>query len=175
MNKSNKLKNILYFIIICAVLVLLDQITKVIFSNCLKDGNINIIPNFFYLELVWNSGAAFGILKDSRILFCVLTILICLVIEFYYFRIPRTKEYTLLRIDFIFLFSGALGNLIDRIKRGTVIDFLAFDFGSYSFPRFNVADIYITVSAIALFVLILFYYKDEQLAVVFSRNKKKGQ
>ena len=68
-----------------------------------------------------------------------------------------------MRIISITLFAGACGNLIDRIKTGRVIDFIAFDFGSYSFPRFNCADIYVTLSAIALFIMIIFVYDEKQL------------
>ena len=72
----------------------------------------------------------------------------------------------------IILLSGAVGNLIDRIKCGYVVDFLAFDFGSYKFPRFNVADIYVCVSAAILFILIIFVYSDEQLHDILNMKGK---
>lgn len=163
MNKNGIVKKVVIFIICCAVLIFIDQITKSLAVHTLSDGNVNIINNFMYLELVYNSGAAFGILNNWRIVFCILTVIFCIVIEIFYLRLPGKRTYLPLRIIGIVLFSGACGNLIDRIKTGVVVDFIAFDFGSYSFPRFNCADIYVTLSAIALFIMLIFVYNEEQL------------
>ena len=163
MKTKKSLRNTFIFIISCLFLIALDQITKYIAASQLPNNTIELIPNFFSFELVWNNGAAFGILQNARVLFCIITIIICIAIEYLYFRIPHTKEYIYLKIIGILLFSGAIGNLIDRVKRGSVIDFIAFDFGSYSFPRFNFADIYVSLSAVALFIVVLFVYNEEQI------------
>lgn len=169
MNKS-RTKNIVLFIVSACILVGIDQITKNIAGSSLIGNNKNIIDGFFYFELVHNRGAAFGILADSRIFFCVITILFGLILLFINIKIPAEKLYRPLRTTITILFSGAVGNLIDRIKNGYVVDFIAFDFGRYSFPRFNVADIYVCTAALLLFVLIIFYYSDEQLSVLFHRK-----
>lgn len=172
----NKSKRIISFVLITVLLVSIDQITKALAVYFLTDNKITIIPDFLSLELLWNRGAAFGILQDSRVFFCILTIVVCLIIEFYYFRIPNEKEFRFLKITFVILLSGAIGNLVDRIKRGSVIDYIAFTFGTYHFPSFNVADMFVSVSAILMLILIVFYYKDEQLIRIFSLkgNKKKS-
>jgi len=174
---KEKNKSILFMILFAVVLIAIDQIVKVLADKLLMDGNFTVIKDFFYMELVYNYGAAFGILKNSRIFFCILTIILILVLEFIYVRMPMDKEYRILRFDIVLCIAGAVGNLIDRIKTGYVIDYIAFDFGSYSFPRFNMADIYICVSAAIFFIAILFYYKDEQLTnlALVLKNKKKDK
>ena len=72
---------------------------------------------------------------------------------------PATKHYTPLRIVAVFVAAGAIGNMIDRLKNGFVVDF--FYFSLIDFPIFNVADIYVTVSMAVLFLLILTLYKDD--------------
>lgn len=171
----NRLKKISFFILLTLILVLTDQLTKALAVHFLSNNTITIIPDFFKLELLWNRGAAFGILQDSRLFFCILTIIVCFVIEFYYFRIPDDKKYRLMKIDAIILFSGAIGNLIDRLKSGSVVDYLAFTFGTYHFPSFNVADIFVSISAVGMLILVLFYYNDEQLSAVFARRNKNGR
>lgn len=173
MNKHNNIFNkIIKLFVISIVLIMIDGLSKAWAEASLATKDIDIIKDFFYLSLVHNNGAAFGILPDSRIFFCTITIIFAIIIEFIYFRLPDDKVYNFLRYDLILLFSGAIGNLVDRFKNGYVIDFLAFDFGNYSFPRFNVADIYVCVSAAILFILIMFYYSEEQLSMIIGRKGK---
>lgn len=167
---KEKIKSIGIFIISALVLISLDIATKYIASSTLADGDKNIIDGFFYFELVHNKGAAFGILSDSRIFFCITTILFAIILFVVNINLPAKKLYRPLNITIIILFSGAVGNLIDRIKNGYVVDFIAFDFGKYSFPRFNIADIYVCTAALLLFILIIFYYNDEQLSAIFKRK-----
>lgn len=82
----------------------------------------------------------------------------------------KMDKYKDLRILFLFVFSGAVGNMIDRIRLGYVIDM--FDFRLINFPVFNVADIYVTCSMIILLILILFKYKDNELEDLFGRSKR---
>ena len=171
---KKNLKKFLLFIILCAVLISVDQTTKYL-ANILLMKNYIIIKDFFYFELIYNHGAAFGMLKNARIFFCILTIIVLLLVEYVYVKIPADKKYNILKISFILLFSGAAGNLIDRLKYGYVTDFIAFDFGNYSFPRFNCADIYVTISFIALFILFIFIYKDEDISKILGRKKKDGE
>ena len=78
-----------------------------------------------------------------------------------YIRIPGDRKYLPLRLIVIFLCAGAAGNLIDRVTLHYVRDFIYFSL--LDFPVFNVADIYVTVSVFLLIILILFYYKEEDL------------
>ena len=180
MNNINELKNesnikraLIPLILLTVILIIIDQTAKHIAEITLISGDISLINEFFYLELVHNRGAAFGILENSRLFFCVITLIFVIALELFYIRIPAKKEYKILRYDLIILLSGAVGNLIDRIKCGYVVDFLAFDFGNYKFPRFNVADIYVTTAAIALIILVIFYYKDEDFEFLGGKKAKK--
>lgn len=170
MNKKHYLKKSIIFIIICIVLISLDQITKYAAVNSLTDNTKVLIKNFLSLELVYNNGAAFGILQNQRVLFCIITIILCIIIEFIYIKLPY-KDYMPLKAVTIGVFCGACGNLIDRMRTGYVVDFIAFDFGSYSFPRFNMADIYVTVSAFAAIFLLLFIYDDKKLSHILKGER----
>lgn len=85
-----------------------------------------------------------------------------------YHNISGLKGYTAARICLIFIISGGIGNMIDRIKLGYVVDFISLDI--INFPVFNVADIYVTLFTIILFILILFKYNDEQFERMFKKK-----
>ncbi len=170
MNKKNYLKKSIIFILICIVLISIDQITKYAAVNSLSDKTEVLIKNFLSFELVYNNGAAFGILQNQRTLFCIITIILCIIIEFIYIKLPY-NGYIPLKAVTIGIFCGACGNLIDRIRTGYVVDFIALDFGSYSFPRFNIADIYVTVSAFAAIFLLLFIYDDDKLPHILKGER----
>ena len=158
----NKLKKIIYFILTSSILVFVDQYSKYLAIINLKNNKpydlIKGILQFYYYE---NEGAAFGILQGQRILFFVVTIIVIIAIIYYYIKIPFNKKYYPLISVIILIFSGAIGNFIDRILKGYVVDFIYFI--PINFPIFNVADSYITVSCFALLFLILFYYKENDL------------
>ena len=84
---------------------------------------------------------------------------------------PQNKKYTALNYIIVFLIAGAIGNYIDRIAKNYVVDFIYFSL--INFPVFNVADCYVTVSVILLFILILFYYKDDDLEEIKQGLKIK--
>lgn len=158
------------YAVLAIALVALDQVTKILAQSALK-GNPNavIIKNVFELEYLENTGAAFSSFLGKQGFLIVLTslVLIGCIIEF--LRIPAGKRYLGLRISFLLLISGAIGNLIDRVRQGYVIDF--FYFVPVNFPRFNVADIYVTVSVVLLIVLVLWVYKEEETEFLFKFKK----
>ena len=160
------------YAVLAIALVVLDQVTKILAQSALK-GNPNavIIKNVFELEYLENTGAAFSSFLGKQGFLIVLTslVLIGCIIEF--FGIPAAKRYFGLRISFLLLISGAIGNLIDRVRQGYVIDF--FYFAPVNFPRFNVADIYVTVSVVLLIVLVLWVYKEEETEFLFKFKKYK--
>ena len=86
-----------------------------------------------------------------------------------YGKLPNAQRYLPLRICIIGICAGAIGNMIDRIYLGYVVDF--FYFNLIDFPIFNVADIYVTVSTIVLVILILFYYQEDEFEELFHRRK----
>ena len=145
-----------------AALVFFDRYTKMLAVNNLKDKEpVSLIPEVFELRYLENRGAAFGMLQDMRTLFIVVGAIFIAIVFYLLIRVPATAKYRLLRICLVMTGAGAIGNLYDRITLNYVIDFLYFIL--IDFPIFNVADIYVTVSAAMLVILFLFIYKDEDL------------
>lgn len=164
------MKRIRHLIYIIA-LIAFDQFTKYLVVENLKEGGpLNLIPKVFQLSYHENDGAVWGILS-GKIPFLVLTTAIILgFLVYVYFKIPMEKKYNLMQIILVFIVSGAIGNFIDRIARGYVVDFLYFEL--INFPVFNVADCYVTISSALLVVLSIFYYKDEDFAFLGKKESK---
>lgn len=143
--KKKKIQKIIGF----TLLLILDQISKAFMRNILKDGSLILIPNFFKLELAFNTGGAWSILNGNVGVLIVLNILILFVL----FKMSsKIKDTRLKSISYVCLVAGTIGNLLDRIFYGAVTDFLSFNFWGYHYPIFNLADIMIVVGA---FLLIL--------------------
>ena len=141
----------LYPIFIVAVVIALDQIIKNVLVRALADGPITVIKNFFYLIYVENYGIAFGMFKNKTLFFiiaiCIISVLVAFMIyKFYDKSIPVT-------ICLSLILGGAIGNLIDRIKIGYVIDYFSFTIFP---PVFNFADSAIVVGAILLSLILVF-------------------
>lgn len=166
------MKKKLIYLAVALVIVVLDQLSKAwIVLNLKGHDNIVFIKNVFELEYLENRGAAFSSFLGKQAFLIILTslILIFAIIEF--IRIPATKRYGWLHLAFSFLISGAIGNLIDRVRQGYVVDF--FYFVPINFPRFNVADIFITICVPMFVILLFFVYKDEEVEFLFKFKKEK--
>ena len=140
------------FLNISFIIVLVDRILKILVQNFLTEEKKYIIKNFFYLVFTKNIGAAFSIMQGMRIILIIIGI-IALVYVYYY-----TKKNNNRSIGYPLLFGGILGNLIDRIIYGYVIDYIGFNIFNYSAPIFNLADIAIVIGA---FIIIVGSEKDE--------------
>lgn len=128
--------------------ILLDQFSKWLVNTKLKEiGTYPIIEGVFHLHYLENRGAAFGIFQDQRLFFIAITIVITGGILWYLTRYPQDSQ--LLTIALSLIAGGAIGNLIDRVLYGYVVDFFDFQF----FPVFNIAD-----SAIVIGQGLLIYY-----------------
>jgi len=131
------------------ILAMLDQFTKILILRFIPfQESIPIIPNFFSLTHVYNTGAAFGMLHDSNLFFLILAMVAFVAL------ILMRKHFQggLMQTGWILLMAGIIGNVTDRLRLGHVVDFLDFQIGSYHWPSFNVADSCICVAA-ALFLL----------------------
>ena len=148
--------------ILMVILTLLDQWTKSLVVHQLKDqSDIILIPGVFQLHYLENRGAAFGILQNQRIIFVILTIIYLAAVFWFLHRCPKNGRYTLLHIIASVLTAGALGNFIDRLRLGYVVDF--FYFSLINFPVFNVADIFVCVGVGLFCIYTLFFSeKDEK-------------
>lgn len=143
------------------VLIGLDQATKyVALANLKPIGSTVFIKGFLDFTFVENRGVAFGMFSGQRWFILLLTAVITVALLYYYNKLPKTKEYQLVRMVMLLIFSGAIGNMIDRIFRGYVVDF--FEFSFFRFPVFNVADIYVVVGVCILAFLILFVIKEPE-------------
>lgn len=135
--------------LIAGIIVGLDQVTKLLIMRYLPMFEaIPVIPGFFSITHIHNPGGAFGILAGAspgiRSLFFLGVSFVALCLVFYFYRTtPRTHPF--LSGAFALIFSGAVGNLIDRLRLGEVIDFLDFYVSGWHWPAFNVADSAITV------------------------------
>ena len=148
-------------LIAAVLLVAVDQITKYIALTQLKPiGRVTFIDGFMDFTFVVNRGAAFGIFSGKTWLLLVISIIICAVLVWAMTKMPKTKEYRKLRVTFVLILSGAVGNIIDRALRGYVVDFFEFTF--IKWPVFNMADIYVVVGTIVMAVIIMFFMKDEK-------------
>ena len=147
------------WIIIIAIIVALDQIVKYIIINNVDLGtSVIVINNFFYITHIKNTGAAWSILQGKRLFFIAVTLVACGFIIYYLYNAGNK----LLKFSLSLIFAGAVGNIIDRVAKGSVTDFLEFQFGSYTFPIFNIADISVVIGSILLAYYILFIYKEKK-------------
>ena len=163
-NTKTKTKSYLFAAIGFLLTLALDQWTKYLASTILRRlESFSLISGVFELRYLENRGAAFGIMQNRQIVFVVGGIIILAVILYLYQKMPFTPHYSPLRICAVLLASGAVGNMIDRVKLDYVVDF--FYFRLIDFPIFNVADIYVTTATAALLLLLCFFYKEEDLAI----------
>ena len=169
MNRS-KIKSAFIGLFSAILLIILDQWTKNQAVISLKDHAKVLINGVFELRYLENQGAAWGMFSGARFFFVVFACLLSIVFAYIYFNMPTESKYNWMKLVIVLFISGALGNMIDRVVNGFVVDF--FYFSLIDFPVFNVADIYITCGAFLFVILILFYYKDDDFSFLIRRNKK---
>lgn len=137
-------------LILSLIFLIVDQISKILVVKFLDLNSVTVIKNFFYLTYTNNTGAAFSILTDKRI-FLVLVGIIIIILLIYYLKKHQIKN-TINKIAFALVIGGSLGNLIDRIIRSSVVDFIDIKIFSYNFPIFNLADTFITIGVLLLLI-----------------------
>lgn len=163
MNLNKKKRNIICLdIFFTLILIVIDQFSKMLAVKHLKaQPPIVIMEGIFELRYLENRGAAFGMLQNQKWFFIIITCIVLLGICYIIFKVPVKKKYNSIHILLVLIASGAIGNMLDRIRLEYVVDF--FYFSLINFPIFNVADIYVTVSCFLMAILLLFVYKDEDL------------
>lgn len=149
------------YILAALVLIGIDQAVKYwAFTSLQAQHTIPLIENVFHLTYVENRGAAFSLFAqfDSRWIFvmlaCIITVVILVVLQ------KKLMQTALGRWSLVLVAAGAVGNAIDRVVHGFVVDL--FDFRLVSFPVFNVADIFICVGGALFVIYFLFQHKDEK-------------
>ena len=148
-------------LLLCVLLIAADQATKLLAVARLKDqAPFVLLPGVLELRYLENRGAAFGILQGQKIFLVLFTGLLSALIIYFYFRVPEGKRHLPVRIFLIMLFSGAIGNFIDRCRLDYVIDFIYFKL--IDFPIFNVADMALCVGVGLLILITLIQPEGEK-------------
>ncbi|MBM4271062.1 MAG: signal peptidase II [Deltaproteobacteria bacterium] len=159
-----------------AVVVLLDFVTKAFISSAMAlHETFPVIGGFFNITYVRNPGAAFGFLSDAspgfRSVFFVAVTCLAIILVLYYI-VKSTAEEPRVILSLSLILSGALGNLVDRVRFGEVIDFIDVYIGSHHWPAFNVADSAITIGAFLLLIEMFKHRKDQDCVPHRNRNVK---
>lgn len=148
--------NNLHLLIIVAVVIIFDQLTKLAITTSMEIGqSITVINNFLYITYVRNPGAAFGLLPYQTLFFILITLVVAVLIIYYYRILSDNHKW--LRYGLALQLGGALGNLIDRISGGYVVDFIDFKIWP---PVFNLAD---SAIVIGIGIFLIAFWRDPQL------------
>lgn len=156
----------LFTFILSAILIIIDQITKDLAVNFLKDRPSAVLwPDVFELRYCENPGIAFSLLENQRWIFIPMT---CVVMTLLIVMLLRSdlRQYKWFSLSCSLILAGGVGNLIDRVVYGYVVDFLYFRL--IDFPIFNFADCCVVAGAISLFTFLLFKCKDEDFGSIRS-------
>jgi signal peptidase II len=155
-----------HYFLISFVVFVLDQVTKLLIArNIPLHGTVPVIPNLFSLSHVLNPGAAFSLFANAPPSYgpkALIAFSSCVVVAIAVTLWRSRSAFMATSLALSLIMGGAIGNLADRIRLGSVIDFLMFKFGSYYWPDFNVADSAIVVGSLLLIADLFFFHKDGQ-------------
>lgn len=159
--------------IIIIVLLAIDQYTKYLaVQKLMNKPAFVIINNVLELDYLENRGVAFGMFQNQKMVILLSTIALLALISFVKYKMPAGTKYTILHFILSAIIAGGLGNMIDRLRLDYVIDFISFVL--IDFPTFNVADCFIVCGTFALFFIIIFVMKEEDLDFIsFKHSKEK--
>ncbi|WKL02997.1 signal peptidase II [Paenibacillus amylolyticus] len=159
------------YYILAFIVFLLDQGTKYLIATWMElKEEIPVIGNFFVITSHRNSGAAFGILQDQRWFFIVVTLIVVVALIWYLQKVKDTLH-KLLPVALSLVLGGAIGNFLDRALTGEVVDFVQLNFGSYTFPIFNIADSAICIGVGLIIVETLLEGQREKAATKIEGNE----
>lgn len=153
------------WLLLCLALLILDQLSKYFTVTRLAySGSVQLIPNVLHITYVENRGMAFGLLQGQVVLFSFVIVFAVIGILYFYFK-KTTKDQKLLRLSLMMILAGALGNYIDRWTYGFVVDMIDVRLFSFWNWVFNLADMYIVIGCILLFIYYIFIEgKKEKMA-----------
>ncbi len=151
-------KKYIFIVLFCLLLVFIDQLSKYLIINILGNGVFVIIKNFLKFMYIKNTGAALGIFSGNLVILIIATlILLVYIIK----EVKKNVNNKWILITYLLILGGAIGNLIDRIFRGYVVDFISFTLFKKEMAIFNLADTFITIGVIIL--IILLFKKEDGL------------
>ncbi|MCM1534519.1 MAG: signal peptidase II [Clostridium sp.] len=173
MSKNKSKRGIMLVIdaVIIIILFFADQYTKELAVKQLKDRPAYVlIDGVLELQYLENRGSAFGMLQNQKFFILFVGVIFMLVILFFLLKLPEKKKYNIVHILLSVIVAGGLGNMADRIRLDYVVDFISFVLIHY--PIFNVADCYIVVATVLLFLLFLFVFTEQDLEFLnFKQNR----
>ncbi|MDJ1154301.1 signal peptidase II [Macrococcus caseolyticus] len=157
----NRKYRIMPMTLYAAILILIDQISKNIIVKTMNIGeSISVIGEVLQITSHRNYGAAWGMLQNQMIFFYIITIIVLIALIYFYYK--EAADNLLMQCGLMLIFAGAVGNFIDRLFRGNVVDFIDTKIISYDFPIFNVADSCLTIGVFILLYELLFNQKEEK-------------
>ncbi len=173
LTKKKKMIQLVVDFIAFVLLVILDQVTKYMAIDRLKDQEpMKLIDGVFELQYLENRGAAFGMLQNGKVFFVFAAVVMLTAIIFVLIKAPVAKKYRPWHVFLVMIAAGGIGNMIDRIRLDYVVDF--FYFSLIDFPIFNVADIYVSVGTVLFLILLLFFSKEDDLNFISLSIQKKA-
>lgn len=141
-------------VVVTLLILAIDQLTKYLIGAKMTIGDsYTVIPHFLNITSHRNNGAAWGILSGKMGFFVIITLIILAILIIFY--IKEAKGNLFMQIALSLLFAGAIGNFIDRLLHGEVVDFIDTNIFGYDFPIFNVADSSLTVGVIFIIIALL--------------------
>tara|TARA_Y100000590_G_C15717635_1_gene1012408 strand:- start:2313 stop:2795 length:483 start_codon:yes stop_codon:yes gene_type:complete len=159
--KLKKNKN--FLLVLIPILVLIDQLSKKwALNNIFFNQNYIEVNKFLNFTPVWNKGISFGMFSDFTNVNFFMTIITSIIILIIFFWIIRVKN-IILNLSLLLIISGAIGNLIDRLKYQAVVDFIDFHINNFHWPVFNLADSYITLGA-SMYIFVIFTSQKNNIA-----------
>lgn len=169
---NQKLRQLLVFLAGLVLSIGFDQWSKALAVTHLKDKEPFVLwDGVFELYYSENRGAAFGMLQGRQGFFFLIAVIVILGVFWILYRLPTERRYLPFTCCLFLLVSGAVGNMIDRLTGGYVVDFLYFKL--IDFPIFNVADCYVVVATCLLILLFFFFYSDEELEFLSLKKRKQ--
>lgn len=159
--------------VLAVILVWFDQFTKKLaVEKLMGKPSFPIIKGVLEFEYLENRGVAFGMFQGQRVMILLVGVVFILGILIFMMKMPSGSKYTVLHVILTFVIAGGIGNIIDRVSLEYVIDFIYFVL--IDFPIFNVADCYVVCGVIAMCVMILFVFKDEDFEFLsFKKSEEK--
>lgn len=173
---DKKIKFLSFMIpVIIAALVGVDQISKYFAKLYLSDtpDGVSVINGVFSFVYKPNTGISFSMLEGRMAIIIIITGVILAIMTYVLAITPKVVYFAPFLITLSVVYAGALGNMIDRIFRGYVIDFINPDF--INFAIFNIADIFVCIGLFVMIILVFFRYKDNDFEFVYKKGKRSGK
>ncbi|MCM1091579.1 MAG: signal peptidase II [Muribaculum sp.] len=170
-DKLSRWKMLCIDAVLAVALLLLDQYTKYLAINRLKGKPAFVLfDGVLELQYLENRGSAFGMLQNQKFFILFVGIIFLIVILFFLFKLPERKRYVRVHLLLSVIIAGGVGNMIDRFRFDYVVDFISFVLINY--PIFNVADIYIVLGTLSLFILFMFVYQEKDLDFLSFKQRR---